>query len=152
MLVLCVALNVDAEVAATSTAEQLGTLASLLQEHHHRFTRQVTTPPPPTPTSTNDSVAPTSRLDEPACQIALGSFVQSCFWAHGLSIEDLSASNGSSDSLVLNVRLLTRIYCSDGNCQSALFDYYEKCFEEEVGKTRLCILCELCIMYRVQTG
>ena len=124
IIVLCIALTVNAEVSANPTAEHLRTLATLLQEHHHRFTRQVATPPTSTPTDGTE--APTSTFGQPACQNALARYVQSCFVAHGLSLELIADLVDSSNPSAL-YRLLSEIYCSDDRCQSDLLMFYEVC-------------------------
>ena len=131
ILVLCVALTVNAEVSANPTAEHLRTLATLLQEHHHRFTRQVATPPTSTPTGGTE--VPTSTIGQPSCQQASLRFVQSCFVAHGLSPELIADLVSSSNQLAF-YRHLSEIYCSDGHCQSDLHKFFEICFGNEVSE------------------
>ena len=129
IIVLCIALTVNAEVSANPTAEHLRNLATLLQEHHHRFTRQVATPPTSTPTGGTE--APTSTIGQPSCQQASLRFVQSCFVAHGLGPDALTAQTNSSDPSAL-YRLISAIYCSDSRCQSDLIKFYEICIGNEV--------------------
>ena len=124
IIVLCVALTVNAEVSANPTAEHLRTLATLLQEHHHRFTRQVATSP--TSISTGGTEAPTSTFSQSSCQLATERFTQSCFVAHGRRPEVLAQVMRSSDPSAL-YRLLSEAYCSDGRCQSDLHKFYEIC-------------------------
>ena len=143
ILLLCLALVANADIAVNPTAEHLRTLTTLLQEHH-RFTRQAATPPftetvapttTPTPTDGSEvssTTAPSGlsspNFNQPACQNAFGIMAQSCFVAHGLSIEDLTGSNNNNDDLLSIYAQLIRIICSDGRCQSDLLKYYEACF------------------------
>ena len=151
ILVLCLAFTVNsAEVAAGPTAEQLKTLATLLQEHHHRFTRQVTTPPftettapttdPPTPPDGSEepdiaepSIESIANFTHPACRKASDRIVQSCLVAHGLSVDDLSEGNSSYDErLQYYASRLSEIFCHDSRCQGDFFKFYEICIGSEV--------------------
>ena len=147
ILLLCLALVVNARATVNPTAEHLQVLTTLLQEHHHRLTRQVATPlfndtaaPTTNPTPTNGSevpptTVPTTGSNQPACQNALGSVVQTCLVAHGLSIEGLASQAAESNNSINIIRLYTQlaeIYCSDGRCQSDMLKYFEACIESEV--------------------
>ena len=142
ILVLCVALTVNAKATVNPTAEHLRTLTTLLQEHHHGFTRQTATPPftetaapPTTPTPTDGSevsstTAPSTgfstNFNQPACRNASESIVQSCLVAHGLSAEDLPGSSSIADERSLYSQL-GEIFCSDSRCQSDFLKIYEEC-------------------------
>ena len=117
ILILCVALTASAEVPVTSIAEQMKTIATLLQEHHHRFTRQVTTSPP-------------NRFEQPACQLALQSFLQRCFVDQGLD-PSILATISSSNPFAIYV-ILSESYCGDDDCQKALLNFYVECVGSEV--------------------
>ena len=138
ILVLCVALAVNAEATATfpDPAEQLRNLATLLQEHHHRFTRQVATPPSTAPTPTNVTEEPTTGFNQLSCQIASQIYFQSCFVAHGLHLGELLAELRGSGPFGLYF-ILSEIYCKDHHCQNALLTFYEVCIGTEVSGTKI---------------
>ena len=125
ILILCVALTASAEVPVASIAEQMKTVATLLQVHHHRFTRQVTMPPIPTTPTT-----PTNLFEQPACQLALQNYVQRCFVDQGVDPSVLATISPSNPSALYVI--LSELYCGDDDCQKALLNFYVECVGSEV--------------------
>ena len=148
ILILCIAFAVNIEAAAGPTAEQLKTLATLLQEHHYRFTRQVATTPytettsptttpatPPdgseTPATAEPNTEFTTIFSRPECLRASERIVQSCVVAHGLGVDDLPGGNNSYDERLFLARQ-SEIFCRDSRCQEDFFRFYEICIGSEV--------------------
>ena len=115
ILTLCVALTASAEVPVASIAEQMKTIATLLQEHHHRFTRQATTPP-------------TNIFEPSACQLARQSYVQRCYVDQGVDPSVLDTIELSSALFII----LSELYCSDDDCQKASRNFFDECVGSQV--------------------
>lgn len=133
ILILCVSLTANAEVPVASIAEQMKTIAILLQEHHHRFTRQVTTSPP-------------NRFEQPACQLASQNYVQRCFVDQGVDPSVLASISPSDPSA--SYFILSELFCGDDDCQEALLNFYAECVGSEVReRIIMCLVSSLTSYY-----